>query len=123
VDVLLIDTAGRLQTKKNLMAELQKIERTISKNAPDANVHHLLCIDANTGQNAISQVELFKSVCRVRGLIVNKLDGTARGGAIIAIVKKHRLPILFIGVGEKVGDIVEFDAREYTKAWFGGKWD
>ncbi len=120
VDVLLIDTAGRLQTKKNLMAELQKIERTISKNAPDANVHHLLCLDANTGQNAISQVELFKSVCRVRGLIVNKLDGTARGGAIITIVKKHRIPVLFIGVGEKVNDLVEFDAHEYTKAWFSG---
>ncbi|MEP0814725.1 MAG: signal recognition particle-docking protein FtsY [bacterium] len=118
VDVLLIDTAGRLQTKKNLMAELQKIERTIAKNAPDANVHHLLCIDANTGQNAVSQVELFKSVCRVRGLIINKLDGTARGGAILEIVRRHRLPVLFIGVGEKVTDLAEFDAREFVKGWF-----
>jgi len=117
-DVLLIDTAGRLQTKKNLMEELKKIERTITKNAPDANVHHLLCLDANTGQNAISQVELFRNVCRVRGLIINKIDGTARGGAVLAIVKKHRLPILFLGVGENVGDIVEFDAGEFVKAWF-----
>ncbi len=118
-DVLLIDTAGRLQTKKNLMAELQKIERIIAKNAPDANVHHLLCIDANTGQNAASQVELFKSVCRVRGLIVNKLDGTARGGAILAIVRAHRLPVIFAGVGEGVSDLAEFDANDFVKGWFG----
>lgn len=118
-DVLLIDTAGRLQTKKNLMAELQKIERIIAKNAPDANVHHLLCIDANTGQNATSQVELFRSVCRVRGLIVNKLDGTARGGAILAIVKAHRLPVVFVGVGEGVTDLAEFDATDFVKGWFG----
>jgi fused signal recognition particle receptor len=118
-DVLLIDTAGRLQNKQNLMAELEKITRVVRK--LDATAPHavLLVLDATTGQNAINQVEVFRQVCNVTGLAMTKLDGTARGGVLVAVAQKFKLPIHFIGVGETAEDLQPFDAEEFGKALAG----
>ncbi|MBA1155146.1 signal recognition particle-docking protein FtsY [Microvirga mediterraneensis] len=115
-DVLLIDTAGRLQNKAGLMAELEKIVRVVKKFDPSAPHATLLVLDATVGQNAISQVELFQKAAGVTGLVMTKLDGTARGGILVALAAKFGLPVHFIGVGEGVEDLEPFTARDFAKA-------
>ncbi|MEV4610034.1 signal recognition particle-docking protein FtsY [Neorhizobium sp. LMR1-1-1.1] len=115
-DVLIIDTAGRLQNKAELMAELEKIVRVLNKLDPDAPHTVLQTLDATTGQNAMNQVEIFRNVAGVSGLIMTKLDGTARGGILVAIAAKHRLPVYFIGVGEGVDDLEPFEAKDFAEA-------
>lgn len=115
-DVLIIDTAGRLQNKTELMAELEKIVRVLGKLDPDAPHTVLQTLDATTGQNAMNQVEIFRNVAGVSGLIMTKLDGTARGGILVAIAAKHKLPVYFIGVGEGVDDLEPFEAEDFAKA-------
>lgn len=115
-DVLIIDTAGRLQNKAELMAELEKIVRVLGKLDPDAPHTVLQTLDATTGQNALNQVEIFRNVAGVNGLIMTKLDGTARGGILVAIAAKHKLPVYFIGVGEGVDDLEPFEAQDFAHA-------
>jgi fused signal recognition particle receptor len=115
-DVLMIDTAGRLQNKAGLMAELEKIIRVIRKVDPDAPHATLLVLDATVGQNAISQVELFGKTAGVTGLVMTKLDGTARGGILVALARKFGLPVHYIGVGEGLDDLQPFTAREFSRA-------
>jgi fused signal recognition particle receptor len=119
IDVLLIDTAGRLQNKTELMAELEKVIRVIRKLDPDAPHATLLVLDATTGQNAIAQVEVFQRSAGVTGLVMTKLDGTARGGILIAVAEKFRLPVHFIGVGEGVEDLETFSAADFSRALVG----
>jgi len=116
VDVLLIDTAGRLQNKTELMDELEKVIRVIRKHDPEAPHTVLLTLDATTGQNALNQVEIFGKVAGVTGLVMTKLDGTARGGILVAIAAKHGLPVHFIGVGEGVDDLEPFSAKDFASA-------
>jgi len=118
-DVLLVDTAGRLQNKAELMAELEKIRRVVSKLDDSAPHAVLLVLDATTGQNAISQVEAFGRTAGVTGLVMTKLDGTARGGILVAVAEKFGLPVHFIGVGEGVEDLEPFDARDFSRALVG----
>jgi fused signal recognition particle receptor len=115
-DVLIIDTAGRLQNKKELMDELEKIVRVLGKLDPDAPHTVLQTLDATTGQNALNQVEIFRNVAGVNGLIMTKLDGTARGGILVAISAKHKLPVYFIGIGEGVEDLEPFEAEDFAHA-------
>ncbi len=115
-DVLIIDTAGRLQNKAELMAELEKIVRVLSKHDAEAPHTVLQTVDATTGQNALNQVEIFRNVAGVNGLVMTKLDGTARGGILVAIAAKHKLPVYFIGVGEQVDDLEPFSAGDFAKA-------
>ena len=117
-DVLIVDTAGRLHNKKNLMDELAKINRVISRELPDATRENLLVLDATTGQNAISQAKEFGKAAEITGLILNKLDGTAKGGIVLSIRHELGLPVKFIGVGEKINDMQEFDAEEFVAALF-----
>lgn len=114
-DIVFIDTAGRLQNKNNLMDELKKVIKVIKKIIPDAPHHTLLCLDATTGQNALNQVKTFKDIVDVDGLIVNKLDGTAKGGILVAIAQESPTPIYFIGVGEGIDDLNEFSAHDFSK--------
>jgi len=118
-DVLIVDTAGRLQNKDALMAELEKVIRVIRKLAPDAPHTTLLTLDATTGQNALQQVEIFGRRAGVTGLVMTKLDGTARGGILVAIATKYGLPVHFIGVGEGVEDLEPFSADDFAKALVG----
>ncbi len=115
-DVLIIDTAGRLQNKVELMAELEKIVRVLGKHDADAPHTVLQTVDATTGQNAMNQVEIFRNVAGVSGLVMTKLDGTARGGILVAIAAKHKLPVYFIGVGEGVDDLEPFSAGDFARA-------
>jgi fused signal recognition particle receptor len=115
-DVLLIDTAGRLQNKTELMSELEKIVRVMKKVEPDAPHAVLLVLDATVGQNAHSQLEAFQKTAGVTGLVMTKLDGTARGGILVALAEKFRVPIHFIGVGEGVEDLQPFDAKDFARA-------
>lgn len=115
-DVLIIDTAGRLQNKAELMDELAKIVRVLGKLDPEAPHTVLLTLDATTGQNALNQVEIFRNVAGVNGLVVTKLDGTARGGILVAVAAKYKLPVYFIGVGEQVDDLEPFSASEFAQA-------
>jgi len=115
-DVLLIDTAGRLQNKAELMNELEKVVRVIRKIDPSAPHAVLLVLDATVGQNALSQVEAFHRIAGVTGLVMTKLDGTARGGILVALAEKHKLPVHFIGVGESVEDLAPFTARDFAEA-------
>ena len=115
-DLVLIDTAGRLHTKVNLMEELKKIKRAISKTIPDAPHEVLLVLDATTGQNAISQAELFNDALGVTGLALTKLDGTAKGGIVISICNTLKIPLKYIGIGEQVNDLQEFDAAKFVDA-------
>ncbi|MGM9643030.1 MAG: signal recognition particle-docking protein FtsY [Eubacteriales bacterium] len=117
-DVLIVDTAGRLHNKKNLMNELAKINRVIDRELPGASRENLLVLDATTGQNAILQAKEFKNAAEITGLILNKLDGTAKGGIVLSIRKELGIPVKFIGVGEKIDDMQEFDAKEFTEALF-----
>jgi fused signal recognition particle receptor len=116
IDVLLVDTAGRLQNKAVLMDELEKIVRVMKKVDPSAPHAVLLVLDATVGQNALSQVEAFRSIAGVTGLVMTKLDGTARGGILVAIAAKHSLPVHFIGVGEGIDDLAPFSARDFARA-------
>jgi fused signal recognition particle receptor len=116
-EVLIVDTAGRLQTKSNLMAELAKVARTAEKATADdagASVAYILVLDATVGQNAVSQAELFNEACPLSGFILTKLDGTARGGAILQVVRTFKLPVLYVGIGESLDDLLEFDPREFA---------
>ncbi|MBX3506731.1 MAG: signal recognition particle-docking protein FtsY [Parvibaculum sp.] len=115
-DVLMIDTAGRLQNKADLMAELEKVIRVMRKLDPEAPHAALLVLDATTGQNAVNQVEIFGKVAGITGLVVTKLDGTARGGILVAIARKFGLPVHMIGVGEGIDDLQDFSAEAYAKA-------
>ena len=119
-DVLIIDTAGRLHNKTNLMNELAKINRVIDRELPGAARENLLVLDATTGQNAIIQAKEFKNAAALTGLILNKLDGTAKGGIVISIRKELNIPVKFIGVGEKLDDMQEFDRTEFVRALFEG---
>ena len=118
-DVLIIDTAGRLHNKANLMNELAKINRVIDKECPNAARENLLVLDATTGQNAILQAKEFRNAANITGLVLNKLDGTAKGGIVISIKKELDIPVKFIGVGEKIDDMQEFDNKEFVEALFG----
>lgn len=118
-DLLLIDTAGRLQNRADLMEELSKIVRVIRKKDPDAPHNTLLVLDATTGQNALSQVETFRKLADVTGLVMTKLDGTARGGVLVALADKFGLPIHAIGVGEQIDDLAPFDPEEFAAALTG----
>ena len=115
-DVLICDTAGRLHTKKYLMDELQKIGKVIEKELPEASKETLMVIDATTGQNAITQVKAFKEVVPITGLILTKLDGTAKGGVAIGIVNENSIPVKFVGVGEKIDDMEKFNSEEFVNA-------
>lgn len=117
-DVIMIDTAGRLHTKKNLMVELQKIKRVISKKLPYAPNETFLVIDGNTGQNALVQSEEFSKVTEISGLIVTKLDGTAKGGAIFQVCARQKIPVRYIGVGEGIDDLQQFDPKMFVEALF-----
>jgi fused signal recognition particle receptor len=118
-DLLIVDTAGRLQNKAGLMAELEKIVRVLKKLDPEAPHDCLLVLDATTGQNALGQVEAFAKVAGVTGLVMTKLDGTARGGILVAVAEKYKLPVHFIGVGEGVDDLEPFDPVEFSRAIVG----
>ncbi len=120
VDVLLIDTAGRLQTKSNLMEELKKINRVIQREIPDAPHETLLVLDATTGQNAISQAKLFTEAAPISGIVLTKLDGTAKGGVVIGIKAELSMPVKWIGVGEGMEDLRPFIADDFAKALFEG---
>jgi fused signal recognition particle receptor len=117
-DVVIIDTAGRLHNRKNLMAELSKIRRIVQKFIPQAPQEVLLVLDASTGQNAIIQAEEFTSVTEVNAIALTKLDGTAKGGVVIGISDRFRIPVKYIGVGEKIGDLQLFDTREFVESLF-----
>ena len=118
-DVLLVDTAGRLHNKAHLMEELKKMARIVSRDFPEAKMHALLVIDATTGQNGLSQARVFKDVADLDGIILTKLDGTAKGGIAMAIRSELGLPVRYIGVGEGLDDMQPFDAKEYIEAIFG----
>ena len=118
-DILLIDTAGRLQNKAGLMAELEKIVRILKKQDADAPHATLLVLDATTGQNAIAQVEAFAAAVPLTGLVMTKLDGTAKGGILVALAAKFGLPVNFIGVGEREEDLQPFEAKAFAKALTG----
>ena len=118
VDIVICDTAGRLHTKHNLMAELAKIRRSVEKACPAASVETLLVLDAITGQNAISQAAQFIEAAGASGIILTKLDGTAKGGSVISVKQKLGLPVRFVGVGEGMDDLMEFSAEEFTDALF-----
>lgn len=118
VDILIIDTAGRLHTKVNLMEEMKKIRRVIDREIPGAPHETLLVLDAATGQNALSQAKLFKEAAHVSGIALTKLDGTAKGGIVVAVSHEFALPVRFIGVGEAIDDLRDFDPQEFTDALF-----
>jgi len=118
-DLLMIDTAGRLQNRTDLMEELAKIVRVIRKQDPNAPHNTLLVLDATTGQNALNQVEIFRNLADVSGLVMTKLDGTAKGGVLVALADKFGLPIHAIGVGEQIDDLSPFDPEDYAKALTG----
>ena len=113
-DVLLVDTAGRLHTKTNLMEELKKIEKIIDREYPYAHKYNLIVLDATTGQNALSQINAFDEYCNIDGIVLTKLDGTAKGGVIIAIEKEYRLPVVFVGTGESVEDLEKFNPKDFV---------
>ena len=115
-DILICDTAGRLHNKKYLMDELNKIQKVINKEIPEASKEVLLVIDAGTGQNAISQVKAFKEQADITGIVLTKLDGTAKGGAVIGIVEENKIPVKFIGVGEQIDDMEIFNSKDFAKA-------
>ncbi|MBQ8211539.1 MAG: signal recognition particle-docking protein FtsY [Treponema sp.] len=114
-DVLIIDTAGRLQTKVNLMEELKKMDRVIEREYPEANRLNLIVLDATTGQNALSQIENFNEYMHIDGIILTKLDGTAKGGVVLSIARKLEVPVVFIGTGETINDLEKFDAKEFVE--------
>ena len=114
-DLILVDTAGRLQNKRNLMEELKKISRVIEREYPEAEYRNYIVVDATIGQNALSQVEVFDEAIDVEGIILTKLDGTAKGGVVVAICGEKEIPVLYVGVGEQIDDLEEFDAEEFVE--------
>ncbi|MEG2014959.1 MAG: signal recognition particle-docking protein FtsY [Clostridia bacterium] len=114
-DVVLVDTAGRLHNKKNLMEELKKIDRVVSREFPEAQRVNLIVLDATTGQNAISQVEVFNEAIDIDGIVLTKLDGTAKGGVVLSIANDMQIPVYFVGVGEGIDDLLPFDAESYIE--------
>ncbi|MBQ3046784.1 MAG: signal recognition particle-docking protein FtsY [Clostridia bacterium] len=117
-DILIVDTAGRLHVKANLMEELKKMDRVIKREYPDANYYKLIVLDATTGQNAYNQVEVFNEAVGLDGIILTKLDGTAKGGFIISLSYELEIPVCYVGTGEKIDDIEDFDAEEFVDALF-----
>lgn len=117
-DVILIDTAGRLHNKKNLVEELKKIERVIDREMPDTTKLNYIVLDATTGQNAISQVEVFDEAIDIDGIILTKLDGTAKGGVVLALAGETSTPVVYVGVGEGIDDLQDFDAEQFVEAIF-----
>ncbi len=115
-DVILVDTAGRLHNKKNLMEELKKICRVVDRELPDADFRKFLVLDATTGQNGVQQAEVFSEAIDLDGIILTKLDGTAKGGVVMAISVELELPVLYVGVGEKIDDLIPFDANDFVDA-------
>lgn len=115
-DVLLVDTAGRLHNKKNLMNELEKINRVIDRELPNADRRNYIVLDATTGQNAVTQVEVFDEAVEIDGIILTKLDGTAKGGVVMAISAEYEVPVVYVGVGEKIDDLLPFNAEEFVNA-------
>ncbi len=113
-DVLLVDTAGRLHNKKNLMEELKKISRVTSRELPDAMILNYIVLDATTGQNAIAQVDIFNEAIDIDGIILTKLDGTAKGGVVLAIASELQVPVVYVGVGEGIDDLEDFDAKDFV---------
>ena len=118
-DVVIVDTAGRLHVKANLMAELQKMDRVVAREYPEAHFYKLLVLDATTGQNALSQAKIFDETVDLDGIVLTKLDGTAKGGIALSIRQELNVPVWYIGVGEGIDDLQPFDAKEFTKALFG----
>ena len=118
VDILICDTAGRLQNKQNLMNELEKVKRVISRSIPEAPHEVLLCLDATTGQNALAQAKAFKEVTNVTGIVLTKLDGTAKGGIVLAIRNELHIPVKYVGLGEKMDDLQPFNAESYVYGLF-----
>lgn len=118
IDVLLIDTAGRLHVKKNLMDELAKINRVVLRNYPEADYRTFIVLDASTGQNAVNQVNIFDEAIDIDGIVLTKLDGTSKGGVVIAICTEKEIPVLYVGVGEQKDDLLEFDADDFVNAIF-----
>ncbi len=114
-DVILVDTAGRLHNKKNLMEELKKINRVVDREFPEADRKNLIVLDATTGQNALQQVEVFNEAVDIDGIVLTKLDGTAKGGVVLAIKHDMDIPVYFVGVGEGIDDLLEFDAASYVE--------
>lgn len=119
VDILICDTAGRLHNKKNLMEELKKIDRVLDRELPESVRETLLVLDATTGQNAVSQAEQFAEAVALTGIVLTKIDGTAKGGIVISIASKLNIPVKFVGVGETVEDLQDFDGRKFASALFG----
>ena len=117
-DVILVDTAGRLHNKKNLMDELKKIHKVIIRELPNVDYRSYIVLDATTGQNALSQVEIFSEAIDIDGIILTKLDGTAKGGVVMAISAEQEIPVVFVGVGEKIDDLLPFDPEEFVDAIF-----
>lgn len=117
-DVILVDTAGRLHNKKNLMEELKKINRLIARELPEADRRNFIVLDATTGQNAVSQVEIFDEAIDIDGIILTKLDGTAKGGVVMAISAEYEMPVVYVGVGEKIDDLLPFEAKDFIEAIF-----
>ena len=117
-DVLIIDTAGRLHVKANLMEELKKMDRVVKREYPDANFYKLIALDATTGQNAYNQVEVFNQAVGIDGIILTKLDGTAKGGFIISLSYELEVPVCYVGTGEKIDDIEDFDAQDFVDSMF-----
>lgn len=118
-DVLLVDTAGRLHNKKNLMEELKKIARVVERELPDATVYNYIVLDATTGQNAVSQVDLFNEAIDIDGIVLTKLDGTAKGGVVLAIAGELNVPVVYVGVGEGIDDLEDFDAEDFVAGIMG----
>lgn len=117
-DVLLVDTAGRLHTKTNLMEELKKIDKVITREYPEAHKYNFIVLDATTGQNALNQINAFNEFVKIDGIILTKLDGTAKGGVVVAIEKEYKVPVAFIGVGEGVDDLEKFDYNDFIEGLF-----
>lgn len=117
-DVLLVDTAGRLHTKTNLMEELKKIDKIINREYAEANIYNFIVLDATTGQNALNQINAFNEFAKIDGIILTKLDGTAKGGVVVAIEKEYHLPVVFVGVGEGADDLEKFDYNEFVDNLF-----
>lgn len=117
-DVVIVDTAGRLHNKQNLMNELAKIRRVIDRELPEADVETLMVLDATTGQNGLTQAEQFLETSGLTGIVLTKLDGTAKGGIVFAIADRLKLPVKFVGVGEQMDDLIQFDAKTFTEALF-----
>ena len=117
-DVVLVDTAGRLHTKTNLMEEFKKIDKIVNREYPEAHKYTFIVLDATTGQNALSQISAFNDFVKIDGIVLTKLDGTAKGGVVIAIEKEYKLPVVFVGVGEGENDLEQFDSDEFVESLF-----